>query len=174
MSHYESLVYMYEIFQIIPPLSLLFYCTAQSDSSNLAFYIFPISCTCWSKSHMSPTQILVFSRFLNVFLYWSHGALISQVRSLLGSRWYKQKVNWYLNPDLSIFMWLFFFLSYFPIFFSMGQIACPPRQSLDWMIKSGSRQTDKSINDRVDWGILMIIMKGVVRLIYSLFLLTSI
>lgn len=145
---------MYEIFQIIPPLSLLFYCTAQSDSSNLAFYIFPISCTCWSKSHMSPTQILVFSCFLNVFLHWSHGALISQVRSLLGSRWYKQKVNWYLNPDLSIFMWLFFYLiSPFSSQWMLSEyLSCPPRKSLDWMLKSGSRQTDKSINDRVDWG----------------------
>lgn len=145
---------MYEIFQIIPPLSLLFYCTAQSDSSNLAFYIFPISCTCWSKSHMSPTQILVFSCFLNVFLHWSYGALISQVRSLLGSRRYKQKVNWYLNPDLSIFMWLFFYLiSPFSSQWLLSEyLFCPPRKSLDWMLKSGSRQTDKSINDRVDWG----------------------
>lgn len=145
---------MYEIFQIIPPLSLLFYCTAQSDSSNLAFYIFPISCTCWSKSHMSPTQILVFSCFLNVFLHWSHGALISQVRSLLGSRWYKQKVNWYLNSDLSIFMWLFF-LSYFPIFFSMDAFWIPflPPKEISWLnVKVRIKTEDKSINDRVDWG----------------------
>lgn len=137
---------MYEIFQIIPPLSLLFYCTAQSDSSNLAFYIFPISCTCWSKSHMSPTQILVFSCFLNVFLHWSYGALISQVRSLLGSRWYKQKVNWYLNPDLSIFMWLFFYLiSPFSSQWMLSEyLSCPPRKSLDWMLKSGSRQKIKA------------------------------